>query len=82
MTRFVFTFLKGITLAGLYFLVASGLTLIFGLMRVPRLAEGEKNGGAIEVLAPAIVEHLGNSLRALVEQGQRILLIEQNLKFE
>ena len=28
-----------------------------------------------------IVEHLGNSLRALVEQGQRILLIEQNLKF-
>lgn len=34
-----------------------------------------------EGLAPAIVEHLGNSLRALVEQGQRILLIEQNLKF-
>lgn len=34
-----------------------------------------------EGLAPAIIEHLGNSLRDLVTQGQRILLIEQNLKF-
>jgi branched-chain amino acid transport system ATP-binding protein len=34
-----------------------------------------------EGLAPAIVEHLGNSLRELVNQGQRVLLIEQNLKF-
>lgn len=34
-----------------------------------------------EGLAPAIVEHLGASLRELVEQGQRVLLIEQNLKF-
>lgn len=34
-----------------------------------------------EGLAPAIVEHLGNSLRDLVAQGQRILLIEQNLIF-
>jgi branched-chain amino acid transport system ATP-binding protein len=34
-----------------------------------------------EGLAPAIVEHLGNSLRDLVAQGQRVLLIEQNLKF-
>ena len=40
MTRFIFTFLNGITLAGLYFLVASGLTLIFGLMRVINLAHG------------------------------------------
>ena len=40
MTRFVFTFLNGITLSGLYFLVASGLTLIFGLMRVINLAHG------------------------------------------
>ncbi|NCV69751.1 MAG: ABC transporter permease [Betaproteobacteria bacterium] len=32
-----------------------------------------------EGLAPAIVEHLGNSLRDLVAQGQRVLLIEQNL---
>lgn len=34
-----------------------------------------------EGLAPAIVEHLGNSLKELVAQGQRVLLIEQNLKF-
>jgi len=34
-----------------------------------------------EGLAPAIVEHLANSLCALVSQGQRVLLIEQNLKF-
>jgi len=34
-----------------------------------------------EGLAPAVVEHLGNSLKELVKQGQRILLIEQNLKF-
>lgn len=75
----------------------------------PRLAERQKNGGAMlsggeqqmlaigralmtnptlllmdepsEGLAPAVVEHLGNSLRDLVAQGQRVLLIEQNLKF-
>jgi len=40
MTQFIFTFLNGITLAALYFLVASGLTLIFGLMRVINLAHG------------------------------------------
>lgn len=34
-----------------------------------------------EGLAPAIVEHLAQSLKELVGQGQRILLIEQNLKF-
>jgi branched-chain amino acid transport system permease protein len=39
-TQFIFTLLNGITLAGLYFLVASGLTLIFGLMRVINLAHG------------------------------------------
>jgi branched-chain amino acid transport system ATP-binding protein len=34
-----------------------------------------------EGLAPAIVEHLAISLQNLVNEGQRILLIEQNLKF-
>lgn len=34
-----------------------------------------------EGLAPAIVEHLSKSLKELVAQGQRLLLIEQNLKF-
>src|SRR3546814_696225 len=33
-------FLNGLTLAGLYFLVASGFTLVFGLMRNVNLAHG------------------------------------------
>ncbi len=37
---FVNTLLNGVTLAGLYFLVASGFTLVFGLMRVVNLAHG------------------------------------------
>ena len=37
---FVSSILNGITLAGLYFLVASGFTLIFGLMRNVNLAHG------------------------------------------
>ncbi len=37
---FVNTLLNGCTLAGLYFLVASGFTLVFGLMRNVNLAHG------------------------------------------
>lgn len=37
---FVTTLLNGLTLAGLYFLVASGFTLVFGLMRNVNLAHG------------------------------------------
>lgn len=37
---FVNTLLNGITLGGLYFLVASGFTLVFGLMRNVNLAHG------------------------------------------
>lgn len=37
---FVSALLNGLTLAGLYFLVASGFTLIFGLMRNVNLAHG------------------------------------------
>lgn len=37
---FVVVGLNGITLAGLYFIVASGFTLIFGLMRVVNMAHG------------------------------------------
>ena len=37
---FVSTLLNGFTLAGLYFLVASGFTLVFGLMRNVNLAHG------------------------------------------
>jgi branched-chain amino acid transport system permease protein len=38
--RFVVVTLNGITLASLYFVVASGFTLIFGLMRVVNMAHG------------------------------------------
>ena len=38
--EFVVTLLNGLTLAGLYFIVASGFTLIFGLMRTVNMAHG------------------------------------------
>ena len=37
---FLLVTLNGLTLAGLYFITASGLTLIFGLLRVTNLAHG------------------------------------------
>ena len=37
---FVIVGFNGLTLAGLYFVVASGFTLIFGLMRVVNMAHG------------------------------------------
>jgi len=37
---FLITLLNGVTAAGLYFIVASGFTLIFGLMRVVNMAHG------------------------------------------
>jgi branched-chain amino acid transport system permease protein len=37
---FVITLLNGVTAAALYFIVASGFTLIFGLMRVVNMAHG------------------------------------------
>ncbi|MGQ9370150.1 branched-chain amino acid ABC transporter permease [Azospirillum sp. ST 5-10] len=40
MKQFVLTTLNGLTLAALYFLVASGFTLVFGLMRNVNLAHG------------------------------------------
>src|SRR5207302_5363256 len=37
---FLITVLNGVTAAGLYFVVSSGFTLIFGLMRVVNMAHG------------------------------------------
>ena len=37
---FVLVSINGLTLAGLYFIVAAGFTLIFGLMRVVNMAHG------------------------------------------
>jgi branched-chain amino acid transport system permease protein len=39
-TQFVITLLDAVTIAGLYFIVASGFTLIFGLLRVVNMAHG------------------------------------------
>src|SRR3954469_9647482 len=39
-TQFLTIALNGLTLGALYFLVASGFTLIFGLMRVTNMAHG------------------------------------------
>jgi branched-chain amino acid transport system permease protein len=38
--KLLVTLLDGLTLAGLYFVVASGFTLVFGLMRVVNMAHG------------------------------------------
>ena len=38
--NFLITLLNGVTAAALYFIVASGFTLIFGLMRVVNMAHG------------------------------------------
>lgn len=38
--QFIVVTMNGLTLAGLYFIVASGFTLIFGLMRVVNMAHG------------------------------------------
>lgn len=40
MTTYYFLTLNGLTLAALLFIMASGLTLAFGLMRVVNLAHG------------------------------------------
>src|SRR5262244_194728 len=40
MRLFLLTLMNGLTLAALYFLVASGFTLVFGLMRNVNLAHG------------------------------------------
>src|SRR5882724_1171902 len=40
MKLFILTMMNGLTLAALYFLVASGFTLVFGLMRNVNLAHG------------------------------------------
>ena len=51
-TLFMATLLNGLSLAALYFIVASGFTLIFGLMRVVNLAHG-----ALYLLGGYVVFH-------------------------
>src|SRR5256886_14658510 len=53
---FVITLLNGLTLASLYFIVASGFTLVFGLMRNVNLAHGSLYllGGYLGFFAPQL----------------------------
>lgn len=82
MDQFLIIALNGLTLAAVYFLVASGLTLIFGLMRVITMAHGTSYllGGYIGYL---IVRETGNwllgALGAAIAIGLLGLLIHQVL---
>lgn len=66
---FLSTLLNALTIAGLYFVVASGFTLIFGLMRVVNLAHGSLfllGGYAALELQRAMVGRVGNYSTAMV----------------
>ncbi len=82
MDQFLLIALNGLTLAAVYFLVASGLTLIFGLMRVITMAHGTSYllGGYIGYV---IVRETGSwifgALGAAVAVGTLGLLIHQVL---
>ena len=62
---FLITLLNGLTAAALYFIVASGFTLIFGLMRVVNMAHGAffLLGGYI-ALKSSVAGRRGRRLRA------------------
>lgn len=66
--------LNGLTAASLYFLVASGFTLIFGLMRVTNLAHGALYlmGGYVGV---AVYERSGNWLVALAGAAVALAIV-------
>lgn len=74
--------LNGLTLAGVYFLVASGLTLIFGLMRVITMAHGTAYllGGYIGyVIARATDNWVLGAIGGAVAVGVLGLVIHQVL---
>jgi len=76
---FVNTLLNGLTLAGLYFLVASGFTLIFGLMRNVNLAHGSMYllGG---YLGYEVAEATGNWIWGAAAASMALALIGATLQ--
>jgi branched-chain amino acid transport system permease protein len=78
MTEFISTTLNGITLGAVYFLVASGFTLIFGLMRVVNLAHGSLYllGAYVcwDITAKTGNWYLGAICAALVAAGAGLLM--------
>jgi branched-chain amino acid transport system permease protein len=82
MTEFVVQTINGLTLAGVIFLVSSGFTLIFGVMRVTSLAHGAifLLGGYV---AYSVIEHMHNFFWGLaagtLAMGALGLLVERGL---
>ena len=82
MAQFFLVTLNGLTLAGVYFLVASGLTIIFGLMRVITMAHGTTYllGGYIGYSIARFTENwFVGALGAAAAAGVLGLLIHQVL---
>jgi branched-chain amino acid transport system permease protein len=79
--QFIIVALNGLTLAGLYFIVASGFTLIFGLMRVVNMAHGSFYllGGyvAYELLKHRAVDYWAAAVLAAVAIGIFGLVVQQ-----
>ena len=73
--RFAVVTLNGLTLAALFFVVASGFTLIFGLMRVVNMAHGSLYllGGylALEMQDAWFKEETGSGLGPLAQRRDR-----------
>lgn len=79
--QFIIVALNGVTLAGLYFIVASGFTLIFGLMRVVNMAHGSFYllGGYIgyELVQHKVVTYWADAALAALAIGVFGLVIQQ-----
>src|SRR6267143_6879130 len=79
--EFIIVALNGLTLAGLYFIVASGFTLIFGLMRIVNMAHGSFYllGGyiAYELLLHKVVGYWTAAIIAAIAVGVFGLVIQQ-----
>jgi branched-chain amino acid transport system permease protein len=83
--------LNGVTYAGLLFLLGSGFTLMFGLMRIVNLAHGATYliGGYVGYTAMRVTRNFGLALlaggaagviRTLRARHLSILLVEQNYR--
>lgn len=77
----LFNLLNGATFGALLFLVASGFTLIFGLMRVTNLAHGALYlvGGYVGYSAAASLGFLGGALAAFVAIALLGLVVDRGL---